>query len=140
MTNTNIPKGYYFLLLNPNLNLSTKSVFDQYKDNSKNEFQDANLYFENIQIYNSLIASAVVLAPSISLILSNLKNTPNIIAYGMTGSGSTCFGIFKNTYDINVFKEKFNKILDKSFFIWEGKKKNYSFNRVTNSKVLENNF
>jgi len=140
LTNTNIPKGYYFLLLNPNLNLSTKLVFDQYKDNSKDEFQDANLYFENIQIYNSLIASAMILAPSISLILSNLKNTPNITAYGMTGSGSTCFGIFKNLSDINVFKEKFNKILDKPFFIWEGKKKNYRFNRVTNSKVLENNF
>ena len=140
LTNSNIPKGYYFLLLNPYLNLSTKSVFDQYKDNSKDECKDTNLYFENIQIYNSLISSAMILAPSISLILSNLKNLPNITAYGMTGSGSTCFGIFKNLNDINIFKEKFNKILDKPFFIWQGKKKNYRFNRVTNSKVLENNF
>ena len=140
LTNTNIPKGYHFLLLNPNLNLSTKSVFNQYKDNSKDEFQDSDLYFEDIQIYNSLISSAIILAPAISVILSNLKNTPNIIAYGMTGSGSTCFGIFKKLNDINIFKEKFNKIVDKPFFMWEGKKKNYRFNRVTNSKVLENNF
>ena len=140
LTNSNIPNGYYFLLINPNLNLSTKSVFDQYKDNSKDECTDTNLYFENIQIYNSLVSSAIILAPSISLILSNLKNLPNITAYGMTGSGSTCFGIFKNLNDINIFKEKFNKILDKPFFIWQGKKKNYRFNRVTNSKVLENNF
>ena len=140
LTNINIPEGYYFLLLNPNLNLSTKAVFDQYKNNSKDKFQDPNLYFENIKIYNSLISSAIILAPSISLILSNLKIIPNITAYGMTGSGSTCFGIFKNFRELNIFKEKFNKILDKPFFIWEGKKKNYRFNRVTNSKVLENNF
>jgi len=140
LTNTNIPNGYYFLLLNPNLNLSTKSVFDQYKNNSKYEFQGANLYFEDIQIYNSLTSSAMILAPAISLVLSNLKNTPNITAYGMTGSGSTCFGIFKKLNDINIFKDKFNKIVDKPFFIWEGKKRNYRFNRVTNSKVLENNF
>ena len=140
LTNSNIPNDYYFLLLNPYLNLSTKSVFDHYKDNSKDECKDTNLYFENIQIYNSLVSSAIILAPSISLILSNLKNLPNITAYGMTGSGSTCFGIFKNLNDINIFKEKFNQILDKPFFIWQGKKKNYRFNRVTNSKVLENNF
>ena len=140
LTNTNIPKGYYFLLLNPNLNLSTKSVFDQYKDNSKNQFQEANLYFEDIQIYNALIPSAIILAPVISLILSNLKNTPNIIAYGMTGSGSTCFGVFQKLNDIKKIKDKFNKIVDEPFFIWEGKKKNYRFNRVTSSKVLENNF
>ena len=140
LTNINIPKGYYFLLLNPNLNLSTKSVFDQYKKNSKDAFQASNLYLENIQIYNSLVSSAMILAPAISLILSNLKNAPNITAYGMTGSGSTCFGIFKKLNDINTFKEKFNKIVDKPFFLWEGEKKNYHFNRVTNSKVLENNF
>ena len=140
LTNTNIPNGYYFLLLYPNLNLSTKSVFDQYKNNSKDTFQVANLYFKDIQIYNSLISSAIILAPAISLILSKLKNTPNITAYGMTGSGSTCFGIFKKLDDINIFKDKFNKIEDKPFFMWEGKKKNYRINRVTNSKVLENNF
>ena len=140
LTNTNIPKGYYFLLLYPNLNLSTKSVFDQYKNNSKDKFQGTNLYFEDIQIYNSLISSSIILAPAIALILSKLKNTPNITAYGMTGSGSTCFGIFKKLDDINIFKDKFNKIVDKPFFMWEGKKKNYRINRVTNSKVLENNF
>ena len=58
----------------------------------------------------------------------------------MTGSGSTCFGIFKSLDDIIVFKEKFIKICNHPFFIWYGGKKNYRFNRVTNSKVLENNF
>ena len=140
LTNIDIPKGYFFLLLNPNVNLSTKSVFDQYKNNPSDKYIETNIYFEDIPIYNSLLSSAVKLAPSLSLMLSSLKHTPNITAYGMTGSGSTCFGIFKNLNDIKIFKEKFNIILDKPFFMWQGKKKNYCFNRVTNSKVLENNF
>ena len=140
LTLSSIPKGYYFLLINPNLNLSTKSVFDQYKECKKENFHNTNLYFENIPIHNSLLSSATILAPSISFILSNLKNATNITTYGMTGSGSTCFGIFKNLDDIIIFKEKFTKIFNHPFFIWYGKKKNYSFKRVTVSKVLENNF
>jgi len=140
LTKSVIPNGYYFLLINPNVNLSTKSVFDQYKKFIKDTNHNTNLYFESIPIYNSLLSSAIMLAPSISFILSNLKNASNITTYGMTGSGSTCFGIFKSLEDIIVFKEKFLKISNHPFFIWYGKKKNYRFNRVTNSKVLENNF
>ena len=140
LTNDNVPDGYYFLLLNPNIHLSTKLVFNQYRDYPKEKYPDINVYFENIPIYNSLLSSATALAPSISVILSNLKSMPNITAYGMTGSGSTCFGIFKNLNDINIFKEKFNKTSEHPIFMWQGKKKNYRFNRITNSKVLENNF
>ena len=136
----NVPNGYYFLLLKPNFNLSTKLVFEQYKSCPNDKCIDSNIYFENIPIYNSLLSSAITLVPSISFILSHFKNTPNISSYGMTGSGSTCFGIFKNLYDIYTFKEKFGQIFDQPFFIWHGKKKNYRFNRITNSKVLENNF
>ena len=140
LTMSSISKGYYFLLINPNVDLSTKSVFDQYKKFIKDTNHNTNLYFESVPIYNSLLSSAIMLEPSISFILSNLKNASNITAYGMTGSGSTCFGIFKSLDDIIVFKEKFIKISKHPFFIWYGKKKNYRFNRVTNSKVLENNF
>jgi len=140
LTMSSIPNGYYFLLINPNVNLSTKSVFDQYKKCVQDKNHITNLYFEDVPIYNSLLSSAIMLVPSISFILSNLKNARNITAFGMTGSGSTCFGIFKSLEDIIVFKEKFIKIFNHPFFFWHGKKKNYRFNRVTNSKVLENNF
>ena len=60
----------------------------------------------------------------------------NIIAYGMTGSRSSCFGIFKNLSDINASLKYFNT----KHFIWFGKKKNYSVNRVGCCKVLENKF
>ena len=61
---------------------------------------------------------------------------PDIIAYGMTGSGSTCFGIFKNLDDISYI----SKIFKKEHFIWYGRKSNYNLNRVSSSKMLENNF
>ena len=78
---------------------------------------------KTFNIHNSLISSAIILAPSISLILSHLKNLPNITAYGMTGSGSTCFGIFKTLNEIKHFKESFNQILDNSNFLFGKVKK-----------------
>ena len=41
----------------------------------------------------------------------------------MTGSGSTCFGIFKSLEDIIVFKEKFIKISTIHFLSGMGKKR-----------------
>ena len=63
LTMSSIPKGYYFLLINPNVNLSTKSVFDQYKKCIQDKNHNTNLYFESIPIYNSLLSSAIILAP-----------------------------------------------------------------------------
>jgi 4-diphosphocytidyl-2-C-methyl-D-erythritol kinase len=138
ISNTKIPDTYYFLLINPNLHLSTKEVFNEYKSSIINDTLNTDIYFENIKIFNSLLNSAMSLASPISGILSHLKNAPNIVASGMTGSGSTCFGIFKNVNDIKIFLKRFNQINNNSFFIWYGKKQNYNFNRVTVSKVLEN--
>ena len=137
ISNFKVPEDYFFLLINPNIKLSTKEVFNQYRyKNSSNA--KANIFFENIPIYNSLINSAVFIEPSISFILSNLENDSNIVASGMTGSGCTCFGIYKNINDIKIFLKTFTKIIDKKYFIWYGRKKDYNFNRITNSKVLEN--
>ena len=133
-----IPNDYYFLLINPNIILSTKDVFDHYKNNKIQDNKSIN--FENLKIYNSLLSSAIFLVPEISAIITDLKKAKNVIAFGMTGSGSTCFGIFKKIDDIKMFLSKFKKNSKKPCFIWYGSKKNYSFNRITNSKVLENSF
>ena len=93
-------------------------------------------FFENIKIYNSLLSSAINLAPEISEILSNMKKNPNIIASGMTGSGSTCFGIIKNLKDIKNIQKSFHQ----NYFVWFGQKTNYNLNRVRCSKTLENKF
>ena len=131
-----IPNDYYFLIINPKVELSTKAVFKNFDNFSDIRDESKYIFFEDIKIYNSLISSAINLVPEISDILSKFKNIPEVIAYGMTGSGSTCFGIFKNLDDISNLCEIFKK----EYFIWFGKKSNFRINRVSSSKVLENKF
>ena len=127
---------FYFLIINPNIQLSTKDIFIYFDDMKNNKIERTNIFWDNINIQNSLLKPAIKLAPEISSIINSLANSKKIFAYGMTGSGSSCFGIFKNLNDINASLKYFNK----RYFIWFGKKKNYSLNRVSYSKVLENKF
>jgi 4-diphosphocytidyl-2-C-methyl-D-erythritol kinase len=131
-----IPDGFYFLIINPNIQLSTKDIFISFDNIQNNKVEGSNVSWGSINIQNSLLKPAIKLAPEISDIINSLENSKKIVAYGMTGSGSSCFGIFKNLNDINASLKYFNK----KYFIWFGKKKNYSLNRVSYSKVLENKF
>ena len=130
------PINYYFIIIYPNFELSTKSVFRQYSDIKDLSYNSKIIFFENIKIYNSLLFSATSLAPKIRDVLESLKEIPNIVAYGMTGSGSTCFGIVKSLKDVPNLDEIFNN----NYFIWFGKKADFNLNRVSLSKVLENKF
>jgi len=138
ITRTKVINNYYFLLINPKINLSTREVFQQYDASSSNESDIPDTRFGNINIHNSLLSSAIDLAPQISSVLSHLQKSNTITAYGMTGSGSTCFGIFKNINEIIKFLELFNKQDYANYFIWYGQKKNYNMNRIRTSKTLEN--
>jgi len=138
ITRTKVMNNYYFLLINPKINLSTREVFQQYDASSSNESDIPDTRFGNINIHNSLLSSAIDLAPQISSVLSHLQKSKTITAYGMTGSGSTCFGIFKNINEIMKFLEFFNKQDNPNYFIWYGQKKNYNMNRIRTSKTLEN--
>ncbi len=129
-----IPSGYLFIVINPNKILSTKSVFEKHSEFSTLNNEKKNHFFENIKIHNSLLPSAANLVPQITKILTTLREIPNIVAYGMTGSGSTCFGIFNNMND----NSDLNKYFNKNYFFWSGHKANYSLNRVCCSKMLEN--
>ena len=138
ITRTKVINNYYFLLINPNISLSTREVFQQYDASNSNESNIPDARFGNINIHNSLLSSAIDLAPQISSVLSHLQKSKTITAYGMTGSGSTCFGIFKNINEIIKFLEFFNKQNNPNYFIWYGQKKNYNMNRIRTSKTLEN--
>ena len=130
------PSNYHFLIIYPNIELSTKSVFQHYSNFKNFNNKSKKIFFENIIIHNSLLLPATSLAPKIKDILVNLKKIPNIVAYGMTGSGSTCFGIVKNLKDI----PNLGKLFNNKYFIWFGQKADFNLNRVSFSKVLENKF
>ena len=138
ITRTKVINNYYFLLINPKINLSTREVFQQYDASKSNGSDIPDTRIGNINIHNSLLSSAIDLAPQISSVLSHLQKSNTITAYGMTGSGSTCFGIFKNINEIIKFLELFNKQDYANYFIWYGQKKNYNMNRIRTSKTLEN--
>ena len=123
-----IPKNYMLLIVFPNVSLSTRTVFKTY-DDLKNRILNIN-YFENIKIFNSLLIPAQKLEPKIKETLKKLNSFKKIIASGMTGSGSSCFGIFKNEEDFTSQKayDDLKKVDD--FFIWYGNKKEFGYNRI----------
>ena len=131
-----LSNNYYYLLVNPNIQLSTKQVFSHFSYFSHDITKNKKNCLGDVGIYNSLLSSAISLAPQIHTILSVLKKLPNVIACGMSGSGSTCFGIFN---DINATLT-FSDYFEDSYFIWYGRVKDYSVNRVRCSKMLENKF
>ena len=131
-----LSNNYYYLLVNPNIQLSTKQVFSHFSCFSHDMPKIKKNCLGDVSIYNSLLSSAISLAPQIHTILSILKKLPNIVTCGMSGSGSTCFGIFKDLKNISLVYNYF----EDSNFIWYGKVKDYSVNRVRCSKMLENKF
>ena len=123
-----VAKNYKFLLVYPFKILSTKSVFDNF--NFSKENSSKQMYFNKIKIYNSLKPVAESIEPEIKNILKILKSFNKIIAFGMSGSGSSCFGIFKNSQDFINDKEFERLKLKKDYFIWHGNKKEFGYNRI----------
>ena len=121
-----VPKNYKFLLIYPNKTLSTKLVFDNFDFRTENNLNP--MCFNKIKIYNSLTFASQSIEPEIKNILKILKSFEKIIAFGMSGSGSSCFGIFKSSKDI-VNDKEFVK-LKKYYFIWHGNKKEFGYNRI----------
>ncbi|MDR0744767.1 MAG: hypothetical protein LBE97_02315 [Holosporales bacterium] len=94
----NIPdlNNCYLLIVNNNLELSTKKVFENYSKDFKEKINKNEINFNIITpIENSLEQSAVELEPNISKILEDIEKT-QLISFGVSGSGPTCFGIFSS--------------------------------------------
>ena len=123
-----VAENYKFLLIYPNKILSTKNVFDRF--NFKYVKKTKPMYFNKIRIFNSLDYASQSIEPEIKDILDTLKSFEKIIAFGMSGSGSSCFGIFKKSQDFINDKE-FEKLQSKkNYFIWHGNKKEFGYNRI----------
>ena len=123
----NIAKDNKFLVIYPNKTLSTKKVFDSF--NSREVKNTKEMYFNKIKIFNSLEFVSQSIEPEIKKILRYLNSFKKIIAYGMSGSGSSCFGIFKNSQDFINDREFKRLKLQKNYFIWHGNKKEFGYNR-----------
>ncbi|MGV3278712.1 4-(cytidine 5'-diphospho)-2-C-methyl-D-erythritol kinase [Rickettsiales bacterium LUAb2] len=103
------------LLVNPNKVLDTKAVFTKlnYSQNNMpttlpqdfNHNYNSFLNFIKLQP-NDLTNAAIDLCPEVKLILQDFNHT-NCIFSKMTGSGSTCFAIYKNKDELLAAKTYF---------------------------------
>ena len=114
-------------MIYPNRTLSTKLVFDNF-DLKKVKNIDP-MYFNKIKIFNSLEYVSKSIEPEIEKVLNIFKSFKKIVAYGMSGSGSSCFGIFKNSQDFTNDKEFLRLKSKNNYFIWHGNKKEFGNNR-----------
>ena len=122
-----IAENYKFLLIYPNKKLSTKKAFKRFS--FKYVKKTKPMYFNRIKIFNSLDVASQSIEPEIKNILNLLKSFEKIIAFGMSGSGSSCFGIFRNSQDF-INDIQFEKLKSKkNYFIWHGNKKEFGYNR-----------
>ena len=123
-----VAENYKFLLIYPNKKLSTKNVFNKFSFKSVKKTKP--MYFNKIRIFNSLDFTSQSIEPEIKNILNILKSFEKIIAFGMSGSGSSCFGIFRKSQDF-LNDNKFEKLKSKkNYFIWHGNKKEFGYNRI----------
>ena len=118
-----------FLLINSNKPLRTKDVFDNFNISSKSKasnqkslpLNSLNDYLKVISLGNDLIYSANTLSPEISIILGRLKKISGCLGQTMSGSGGTCFGLFKS---IKKAKQMHQFIIDnclfENYWIWSG--------------------
>ena len=91
----------YAVIVYPNIVLSTEQVyksvssFDTKQVNSNINLNQTSL-FEILEKNNNFLEiAAIKICPEIKKILEILKSCPNCFFPRMTGSGSSCFGVFK---------------------------------------------
>lgn len=108
------------LLINPNINLSTKEVFSRINGEFSTEIANSQLQQKDIleltkSLPNDLTKPSVKLAPKIGEIIDEMSNQGAEISK-MSGSGSTCFAIFYGEENLeNAYKNLTKKFPE--FFI-----------------------
>lgn len=119
------------LLVNPKINLATKEVFTKFSDDSMAinsqklaqnfSIKTATAKLQEIAVLdllknfpNDLTKPAISILPAIENILQQLKNQQAEMVK-MSGSGASCFAIFKNQNQLNLAQENLIKIFPNYF-------------------------
>ena len=112
-------QNYFVLLVNPLIEVSTKKIFEKLTIPKRQNFISFNERFLSstkiIDFLNSrkndLEKQAIIQCEEIKNILDVLQNETSSLLSRMTGSGSTCFALFKNEKDLSnadkIFRKKF---------------------------------
>ncbi|MDP1575024.1 MAG: 4-(cytidine 5'-diphospho)-2-C-methyl-D-erythritol kinase [Coxiellaceae bacterium] len=102
------------LLIKPPESLSTPAVYKQYATSNR-PFSKKIQHLETVnfdtfikqmhEAHNDLEEPAIALMPSIQDLLALLTEQPGCLLTRMSGSGSTCFALFSNKYDVKNAKK-----------------------------------
>ncbi len=110
----------YALLVYPNISVSTKWVFENFiikKTDEKITILKDDLSIENLKDSKNDLQDIVIKKyPIINDVLDKIKDTRGCIISRMTGSGSTCFGLYKKNEDV-VDSEKYIRTIFPNFWI-----------------------
>ena len=97
---------FYFVLMKPKITCSTREIYSKVKKVSKKERFNKNLVNSRNEFLNYLSKSRNDLQyivereyPLIKKILTEIKNEKGCYFSRMTGSGSVCYGLFKDQND-----------------------------------------
>lgn len=113
-----LPKDLYILLVNPNVLISTKEIYNRI-DNKKcfNTVDNKSLVLalcdkniEKASIYMKNVMETVTseICPEINQIVNELYNKGAKIAL-MSGSGATCYGVFESEEEAVLAQAEFGK-------------------------------
>ena len=101
LPNITLPQN--IILIKPKQSLLTKDVFAHIKkvDIHKKYYNHHDNICDHISYFgNDLLPIAKKLCPDINDILTILSQNDNIVANGMSGSGSCCFGLYNHHHSI----------------------------------------
>jgi 4-diphosphocytidyl-2-C-methyl-D-erythritol kinase len=105
-----MPKVLFAILCIPDFSINTKEAFTLTKSEDLKPNAKFNSFDDVVSSQNSLLHSACLINSELKNILNQLKLLPNAIKVDMSGSGSTCFALFKNEDDMlngfNILKQK----------------------------------
>lgn len=109
----------FALLINPKISLSTKEVFQKFEQDFSQKISTKELLQKDVfelmkNLPNDLEKPAISILAVISEILNELKNCGAEISK-MSGSGATCFAIFKDQEQLKKAQEKLSQKFPKFF-------------------------
>ena len=116
------------VLINPKIQLSTKKVFNNFNLMREITRKKPILNIKTIsdicsisKLGNDLLKSAIDIVPEILNILNLFKENNTCLSYGMSGSGATCYGIFRSKKEASDFEKSiFKTKKSKHYWIWSG--------------------
>ena len=99
-------QGAPVLLVNPRVALSTPAVFREWDGVDRGPLLESSARKSLLGGRNDLEQPALVLAPTIAGVIGQLRSCAGTIAPRMSGSGATCFALFKTEAERDRAAEK----------------------------------